>query len=132
MGATMKLGTGKEVELATNQPVKVSIYHKAEADGKGYITVCMNDVRVMETAIDNAAVGDYGLWLDAGMDAWFGNSLVTEGCTVVEAPSGGDQEQDTGDDVPKTGDPYMVIAAIVCSVSLVCLVSVKFSKKEMI
>lgn len=132
MGATMKLGTGKEVELATNEPVKVSIYHKAEADGKGYITVCMNDVRVMDTAIDNAAVGDYGLWLDAGMDAWFGNAVVTEGCTVVENPGVGDQNPGTGGSTPETGDSSMVIAVIVCAVSLACLVSLRFNKKEMI
>lgn len=84
MGATLQLGTGKAVELAANQAVKVTIHHRAQENGKGYIAVYMNDVCVMKTAIDNVAVGDYGLWLDAGMDAWFGNSVVEKADAAVD------------------------------------------------
>lgn len=137
MGATMKLGTGKEVELATNQPVKVSIYHKAEADGKGHITVCMNDVRVMETAIDNAAVGDYGLWLDAGMDAWFGSPVVTKGCTVQEkpdtgtqTPGTGEQNPDDGNKNPQTSDLDMTVIACAVVVGMAGLTVLYVGKKR--
>ena len=75
MGATMKLRT--ETSLVKGEVAKFTINHSADANGKARITVYVNDVCVLDQGGLVLATGDYGLWLNAGVDAWFGNPNVT-------------------------------------------------------
>ena len=74
MGSTMKLGN--EVTLEYGKISKITISQAMVGQG-GIVTIFVDDICVLQASIPNVAKGDYGLWLNAGMDAWFGNITVS-------------------------------------------------------
>lgn len=81
MGGTLALQN--EVTLENFKESKITINHSKGSNKKARITVYVDDVLVIDKTDLTLAVGDFGLWLNEGVDCWFGNPIVT---TINNAP----------------------------------------------
>ncbi len=82
-GGTLKLNADNG--LAIDKVSKVTVSHAKLADGKGHLTVFVDDVCVIDSVIGKAAAGNFSVALDDGIDALFGRMDYT---TLAAGPDG--------------------------------------------
>jgi len=84
--------------LTGTAPIHIQINH-ATIGTKGYVTIYVNGTRYIATEVPDKCIGDYGLWLEAGVNAQFANVKVS---SLKNGPDG-----------QYTGAPIQLIAPVV-------------------